>query len=95
MRKIVNNLFSIQDIMSAEEEKPGEIIEEEEEEEESEDDDFDINEDEDEDMDSAEVMARTLVTEDGVTVATSLSKIVEQLEIQNKILVKMLGQIKN
>lgn len=74
--------------MSAEEEKPEEIVEEEESE-----DDFD--DDDEGDMDTAEVMARTLVTDDGVTIATSLAKIVEQMEIQNKILVKMLGHIKN
>ena len=73
----------------------GEIVHEEVEE----DDEFD-EEDVDIDMDefapeegSAEVLASTLATPDGDTVCTALLRIGDQLEMQNKILIKILSKL--
>jgi len=60
--------------------------------------DFD---DEDLDMDdfapdesgSAEVLASTLATPDGETVCTALLRIGDQIEMQNKILIKILSKL--
>ena len=72
----------------------GEIVHEEDEEE------FDEEEDIDMDMDdfgpeegSAEVLASTLATPDGDTVCTALLRIGDQLEMQNKILIKILSKL--
>jgi hypothetical protein len=68
----------------------GEIVEE----------DFDDDEDIDIDMEdfagdegSAEVLASTLATPDGDTVCTALLRIGDQLEMQNKILIKILSKL--
>jgi hypothetical protein len=72
----------------------GEIVHEEEQDFDEEDIDIDI------DMDdfapeegSAEVLASTLATPDGDTVCTALLHIGDQLEMQNKILIKILSKL--
>lgn len=80
-------------------EEPEDIVEEDEEDEEDidlsllEDDDEDDEDDEDEMMDIGEILVNALETPDGETVCTALCGIKEQLEIQNKILVKILKNL--
>lgn len=57
---------------------------------EEEDDDFD---DEEDGMDPIEYIGAFLHTEDGETLATILSKISGHLDMQNKILVKLLSAV--
>lgn len=72
-----------------------EEVEEEVEEEEGEDDEFDMEEDEDEDgfMDMGGLLSQTLADEEGNTVCSALVNIGKQLEMQNKILVKIMSQL--
>ena len=74
------------------------VAEDEEDEGEEEDEEDDEDEDEDEDGEfidpMANVIAGLLSTEDGDTVCTALVKIANQLEIQNKIMVKILSTLK-
>ncbi len=58
-------------------------------------DDISEMEDEDDSMDIAELMTSLLATDDGDTVCSALVNIANQLQTQNKILIKMLSQIKN
>lgn len=89
---------------------PGEIVTEDEDEDEvveeiSDDDDDDedlMPEDEDEDMmmpddgnDFETLITSLLATEEGETVCTALVNIAQQLQTQNKILIKILSQMKN
>ena len=46
-------------------------------------------------MDIAELMTSLLATDEGDTVCSALVNIANQLQTQNKILIKMLSQIKN
>lgn len=56
----------------------------------------DISEMEDDDsMDIAELMTSLLATDEGDTVCSALVNIANQLQTQNKILIKILSQIKN
>ena len=79
----------------------GEIVPEDEIEDEIDDDDDDelmeIDEDEDEDedeeLDVVTLMTSLLATEDGDTVCTALITIAQQLQTQNKILIKMLSKM--
>ena len=79
----------------------GEIVTEDEIEDEIDDDDDDelmeIDEDEDEDEDEepdvVTIMTSLLATEDGDTVCTALITIAQQLQTQNKILIKMLSKM--
>jgi len=57
-------------------------------------DDISEMEDEDDSMDIAELMTSLLATDDGDTVCSALVNIANQLQTQNKILIKMLSQIK-
>jgi hypothetical protein len=50
---------------------------------------------EDEGLDIAELMTSLLATEDGDTVCTALVGITQQLQMQNKILIKILSELKN
>lgn len=50
---------------------------------------------EDEGVDVAALMTSLLATEDGDTICTALVNIAQQLQTQNKILIKMLSQMKN
>jgi hypothetical protein len=54
-------------------------------------------EDEDfgESVDTATLMTSLLATEDGDTICTALVEIGQQLQTQNKILIKILSQLKN
>lgn len=58
-------------------------------------DDISEMEDDDDSMDIAELMTSLLATDDGDTVCSALVNIANQLQTQNKILIKMLSQIKN
>ena len=89
--------------MSTEQEEP--LLEEIEEEEEIEDeesivDDLDLDlempdDDDDEEymMDMGGLLSSVLATEDGDTVCSALVNISRQMEVQNKILIKMLSQM--
>lgn len=48
-----------------------------------------------EESDFQELLAELLVSEDGQTVGTSLSNICKHMEVQNKLLVKLITQLKN
>ena len=80
---------------------PGETEEEDETENEIEegeivtDNDDDELEDFQEDLDVPTLMTSLLATEEGETVCTALVGISQQLQIQNKILIKILAQLKN
>jgi len=50
---------------------------------------------EDEGLDIAELMTSLLATEDGDTVCTALVGITQQLQMQNKILIKILSELKS
>lgn len=50
---------------------------------------------EDDDMDVTTLMTSLLATEDGDTVCTALVGISQQLQMQNKILIKILSELKN
>ena len=51
--------------------------------------------DEDDGVDVATLMTSLLATEDGDTVCTALVSITQQLQMQNKILIKILSELKN
>jgi hypothetical protein len=75
-------------------EEEGEIVHEELEEDEFDEEDVDIDMDEfAPEEGSAEVLASTLATPDGDTVCTALLRIGDQLEMQNKILIKILSKL--
>lgn len=63
------------------------------------DDEIDMDEDEmmfeDDGVDVATLMTSLLATEDGDTVCTALVSITQQLQMQNKILIKILSELKN
>ena len=93
-------------IKSAAQPPPDEESEEEEEEEEEledgeepgDDDEDDDDEDEEDDenfMDTSDILVSLLSTEEGDNVCTALVKIGNQLEIQNKIMVKILSALNN
>ena len=81
----------------------GEIVSESESETEDEpvDEEIDMDDDEDEmmfeddGMDVTTLMTSLLATEDGDTVCTALVGISQQLQMQNKILIKILSELKN
>ena len=85
-----------------EEIEEGEIVADETEEEElsdeeeiSDDDEEDDVMFEDEGTDIATLMTSLLATEEGDTICTALVNIAQQLQTQNKILIKMLSKMKN
>ena len=55
----------------------------------------DFGEDLDDGVDVPTLMTSLLATEEGETVCTALVGISQQLQIQNKILIKILAQLKN
>ena len=69
----------------------GEIVSEEELEETEDEDAYQIEEDQG--MDIAELMTSLMATEDGDTVCSALVNIANQLQTQNKILIKMLSKM--
>jgi hypothetical protein len=69
----------------------GEIVSEEEIEETEDEDEYQIEEDQG--MDIAELMTSLMATEDGDTVCSALVNIANQLQTQNKILIKMLSKM--
>jgi hypothetical protein len=77
----------------------GEIVSESESETEDEpiDEEIDMDEEdfEDDGMDVTTLMTSLLATEDGDTVCTALVGISQQLQMQNKILIKILSELKN
>jgi hypothetical protein len=80
----------------------GEIVSESEtetEEEPIDEEEIDMDEDEmmfeDDGMDVTTLMTSLLATEDGDTVCTALVGISQQLQMQNKILIKILSELKN
>jgi hypothetical protein len=80
-----------------EEIEEGEIVTEDEisEMEDDEIEDDEIEEDFGESVDIAELMTSLMSTDDGDTVCSALVNIANQLQTQNKILIKMLSQMKN
>ena len=80
-----------------EEIEEGEIVSEDEisEIEDDEIEDDEIEEDFGESVDIAELMTSLLATDEGDTVCSALVNIANQLQTQNKILIKMLSQMKN
>jgi len=56
-------------------------------------DDEDLSSDDDDEVDLGEILINALETPDGETVCTALLGIKEQMEIQNKILVKILKSL--
>jgi len=84
-----------EEVEEVEEVEEGEIVSEEEEEEDvefSDEDDFYPEEDEGE-MDLMNMMTSLLATPDGDTVCSALVNLCNQLETQNKILIKMLAKM--
>ncbi len=73
----------------------GEILVEDETESESEEELDDEDEDFGESVDIATLMTSLLATEEGDTICTTLVNIGQQLQTQNKILIKILAQLKN
>ena len=71
----------------------GEIVNEEEQDFDEEDIDMDMDDFAPEEGGSAEILASTLATPDGDTVCTALLHIGDQLEMQNKILIKILSKL--
>ena len=80
-----------------EEIEEGEIVSEDEisEIEDDEIEDDEIEEDFGESVDIAELMTSLMSTDDGDTICSALVNIANQLQTQNKILIKMLSQMKN
>ena len=78
----------VNEIETEDEIEEGEIVTEDEDEDELED--F-----EDEELDVPTLMTSLLATEEGETVCTALVGIGQQLQVQNKILIKILAQLKN
>ena len=80
-----------------EEIEEGEIVSEDEisEIEDDEIEDDEIEEDFGESVDITELMTSLLATDEGDTVCSALVNIANQLQTQNKILIKMLSQMKN
>jgi hypothetical protein len=60
---------------------------------EDENEDLETITDEDDDVDLVSLMTSLLATEDGDTVCTALVTIAQQLQTQNKILIKILSKI--
>jgi len=79
--------------------EPVEVEEEDESEDEIEEGEIVTDDDEledfQEDLDVPTLMTSLLATEEGETVCTALVGISQQLQIQNKILIKILAQLKN
>ena len=74
----------------------GEIVEDEEDDLEfEEDEDYFQEEDEDDSMDLAGLMTSLLATPDGDTICSALVNLCNQLETQNKILIKMLARMQS
>jgi hypothetical protein len=71
----------------------GEIVSEEEIEETEDEDEDEYQIEEDPGMDIAELMTSLMATEDGDTVCSALVNIANQLQTQNKILIKMLSKM--
>jgi hypothetical protein len=59
------------------------------------DDEDEMMFDDDDGMDVTTLMTSLLATEDGDTVCTALVGISQQLQMQNKILIKILSELKN
>lgn len=53
------------------------------------------DDDEDDEVDLVSLMTSLLATEDGETICTALVTIGQQIQTQNKILIKILSEIKN
>jgi len=76
----------------------GEIVTEDETEEEIEETEEEVDDDlmfEDDGVDLPTLMTSLLATEDGDTVCSALVGISQQLQLQNKILIKILSELKN
>lgn len=78
----------------------GEIVSESETEDEPVDEEIDMDDEDemmfdDDGMDVTTLMTSLLATEDGDTVCTALVGISQQLQMQNKILIKILSELKN
>ena len=82
----------VNEIETEDEIEEGEIVTEDEDEDELED--FE-DEELDDGVDVPTLMTSLLATEEGETVCTALVGIGQQLQVQNKILIKMLAQLKN
>jgi hypothetical protein len=82
----------VNEIETEDEIEEGEIVTEDEDEDELED--FE-DEELDDGVDVPTLMTSLLATEEGETVCTALVGIGQQLQVQNKILIKILAQLKN
>ena len=78
-----------EDDMTEDEIEEGEIVTEDELE------DFDIEDEEDEGLDIAGLMTSLMATPDGETVCSALVTIGQQMQTQNKILIKILSELKS
>jgi len=78
-----------EDDMTEDEIEEGEIVTEDELE------DFDIEDEEDEGLDIAGLMTSLMATPDGDTVCSALVTIGQQMQTQNKILIKILSELKS
>ena len=82
----------VNEIVEEDEIEEGEIVTDDE-------DDFEDFEDEDEELDDGvdipTLMTSLLATEEGDTICTALVDIGQQIQVQNKILIKILAQLKN
>ncbi len=78
-----------EDDMTEDEIEEGEIVTDDELE------DFDIEDEEDEGLDIAGLMTSLMATPDGDTVCSALVTIGQQMQTQNKILIKILSELKS
>jgi len=78
-----------EDDMTEDEIEEGEIVTDDELE------DFDIEDEEDEGLDIAGLMTSLMATPDGETVCSALVTIGQQMQTQNKILIKILSELKS
>ena len=83
-----------QELVEGEIEEVDESEEELDSEQEEELDSEDEESDEEDFMDPTELLARVLVSTDGVTIADSINNMAKQLEVQNKVLIKILSTMK-
>jgi flavodoxin len=89
--EIINEIEE-EEYVTEDEIEEGEIVTEDE----DEDDELeDFDEDIDDGVDVPTLMTSLLATEEGDTVCTALIGIGQQLQVQNKILIKILAQLKN
>ena len=86
----------VNEIVEEDEIEEGEIVTDDETEDELEDELEDFEDEElDDGVDVPTLMTSLLATEEGDTICTALVDIGQQIQVQNKILIKILAQLKN